>query len=1331
MSRITDRSKFRLSNFRSTGIHDDATSNTVNITDDNVTVSANAIVTGTKLTINNVNITSDGSSITLPAGSTVSGEGSIVDRMQVANTQTLHSNITANLNSYIANTNPRITNILSSVSGTNTAIRSLVSDRMQVANTQTLHSNITANLNSYIANTNPRITNILSSVSGTNTSIRSLVSDRMQVANTQSLVNARLGATSTVTLTGDVTAGSTAFSSNAVSISTTIASNSVDGSKLTDNITIAENLTVSGNLTISGTTTTVNTETINLADNTIKLNSNLGSGTAPTQNAGIAINRGSSANVEFVWDETNDYWTVGAEDLFFGDNAKAIFGAGSDLQIYHDGSKSVIQDAGTGNLVLRGSDFQLKGYTVDENMITATNNGAVYLFYDSAAKLATTATGVDITGTLTADGLTVDGASVFNQAASDQSGGAAVKANGTAYGTNKSIHAYMNTSNAAKSLIYAENGAGSVFNVDGAGDVSLYADDGTTQGFFWDASTQRLGLGLTNPAGALDVEWNSNSAGTGVYLQNDNAGSSAFAGIYFGNDVSNTDAFIGLNSSTNTQYGGTRSLLIGTNASSSVAFMTGGTQKAVITSAGNVGIGETSPVAPLDVKGSGTLGYPASGDDIPDGARINLWHNNNDHMIGMGSGGMFFTGNTNIRFDYKSGTSVNNGVSRLFLDMANGRVGIGTSSPSRLLSLNASNASIDFSNGTWTNEFINSAGQMEFRADHTNAAASSVITFSVDGSEAARLDSSGSFMAGKTATNIANDGFEAHANNYVGITRNASIPLFLNRRTDDGGLIQFRKDNAEVGSVGTVAGDLYIANAVDVGLYLESSGTDHIAPCNISGAKRDAAIDLGATSARFRDLFLSGSVYSNSYAGGSDTDTALLIDGTNIMRFVTGGGERARLTSGGGFLVGQTATNNPGGSTTTGVGIDPSGYVSANRSGGVSGIFGRISSDGPIVSFTRQGTSVGVVGASSSDVYIGTGDAGLRFQDGSDAIVPFNTTTLAASDNVLSLGGGSSRFKDLYLSNQIYGGFGAVSTGGTLNWNDSTNARSGSGYTLLLGSATNGPDGASNYYHPFNWEYSSKDGSGNMTQLAIPYINGGFHYRTRYSGSWSSWYKIWSSSNDGSGSGLDADTLDGVQGSSFLRSDAADTKTSGYLLFNDNIQARFGTGNDLQIFHDGSNSYIDDSGTGDLIIRSSAIYLQKYTGETLINAVADGAVKLYYDAAEKLATTSSGISVTGDVTSSSDERLKDNIKVIPNALDKVQQINGVSFDWKDSGRSSIGVIAQNVEKVIPEVVNENEDGYKSVTYGNMVGLLIEAMKEQQQQIEDLKSQVKELKGDSI
>lgn len=90
---------------------------------------------------------------------------------------------------------------------------------------------------------------------------------------------------------------------------------------------------------------------------------------------------------------------------------------------------------------------------------------------------------------------------------------------------------------------------------------------------------------------------------------------------------------------------------------------------------------------------------------------------------------------------------------------------------------------------------------------------------------------------------------------------------------------------------------------------------------------------------------------------------------------------------------------------------------------------------------------------------------------------------------------------------------------------------------------------------------------------------------------------------------------------------------------------------------------------------------------------------------------SSGILEAVDFNSTSDERLKKNIKPIENALDKVMSLAGVQFDWKETDRHSIGLIAQQVEQIVPEVVETKEDGYKSISYGKLTGLLIEAIKE--------------------
>jgi hypothetical protein len=102
---------------------------------------------------------------------------------------------------------------------------------------------------------------------------------------------------------------------------------------------------------------------------------------------------------------------------------------------------------------------------------------------------------------------------------------------------------------------------------------------------------------------------------------------------------------------------------------------------------------------------------------------------------------------------------------------------------------------------------------------------------------------------------------------------------------------------------------------------------------------------------------------------------------------------------------------------------------------------------------------------------------------------------------------------------------------------------------------------------------------------------------------------------------------------------------------------------------------------------------------------------------------SSGLLTSTDYNSSSDKRLKKNIKTVESALDKVIALRGVSFDWKEGGAKAIGLIAQEVEKVIPEIVSQDENGYLGIKYNNLIGVLVEAIKEQQEQINTLKKQI--------
>ena len=98
---------------------------------------------------------------------------------------------------------------------------------------------------------------------------------------------------------------------------------------------------------------------------------------------------------------------------------------------------------------------------------------------------------------------------------------------------------------------------------------------------------------------------------------------------------------------------------------------------------------------------------------------------------------------------------------------------------------------------------------------------------------------------------------------------------------------------------------------------------------------------------------------------------------------------------------------------------------------------------------------------------------------------------------------------------------------------------------------------------------------------------------------------------------------------------------------------------------------------------------------------------------------SGNILASGDITAYSDDSLKTNVQVIDNAVGKVEQLRGVTFDRIEDGSTSTGVIAQELKEVLPEAVHTDEQGVHSVAYGNVVGLLIEAIKEQQKQIDEL------------
>jgi hypothetical protein len=102
--------------------------------------------------------------------------------------------------------------------------------------------------------------------------------------------------------------------------------------------------------------------------------------------------------------------------------------------------------------------------------------------------------------------------------------------------------------------------------------------------------------------------------------------------------------------------------------------------------------------------------------------------------------------------------------------------------------------------------------------------------------------------------------------------------------------------------------------------------------------------------------------------------------------------------------------------------------------------------------------------------------------------------------------------------------------------------------------------------------------------------------------------------------------------------------------------------------------------------------------------------------------SSGNLNTVGDVAAFSDEKLKKNVKTLDNALEKVKQLRGVEYERRDIDKKGIGFIAQEIEKILPEVVSQHDD-YKTVSYGNVVSILVEAIKELSKEVDNLKTKV--------
>ncbi len=339
-------------------------------------------------------------------------------------------------------------------------------------------------------------------------------------------------------------------------------------------------------------------------------------------------------------------------NVTFGDNDKAIFGAGSDLQIYHDGSNSYIKDEGTGNLRIRGTSIELSNADGSKRYGEYLNGDAVKLYYDGTKKFETTSTGIDVTGTVTSDGLTVN-PTTSAEISGAVSGGYILKLDNThaSSGNGLRIETPSTASNEYSLVVKSNNGSNNNLVVSNNGDISFYEDTGTTAKFFWDASAELLKLGSLATTGTFPLMVKSNASHHAIHIE----------------EVSGNEGYT-----------------LGVDADGDLGFYNSGASTASVTfdDVGNVGIGMASPAAKLDVDGliKGIAGASSTG-----GIKL---HTNSG--INVSANYMsFHTGQTN-GFSFNGNSDGADNSNQLMVINGNGNVGIGATSPGEKLHVEGS-----------------------------------------------------------------------------------------------------------------------------------------------------------------------------------------------------------------------------------------------------------------------------------------------------------------------------------------------------------------------------------------------------------------------------------------------------------------------------------------------------------------------------------------------------------------------------------------------------------------------------------------------------------------